>query len=147
MIFDRLSAQLSLPLTAGLLIATAAFSSYSSLATAADVTVKLTGAQEVPSAISPGIATGTITVGTDRSVSGSVMPTGIAGTMAHIHEAATGKNGPVVIPLTKNGDSYEVPAGARLTEAQFASFKAGNFYVNVHTAANPSGEIRAQLKP
>ena len=72
---------------------------------------------------------------------------GIAGTAAHIHEAAPGKNGPVIIPLAKKGDTYTVPAGAKLTDAQFASFQAGNLYVNVHTAANSGGEIRAQLKP
>lgn len=72
---------------------------------------------------------------------------GIAGTAAHIHEAAAGKNGPVIIPLTKNGDTYAVPAGAKLTDEQFASFQAGNLYVNVHTAVNPGGEMRAQLKP
>jgi len=72
---------------------------------------------------------------------------GIAGTAAHIHEAPAGKNGPVIIPLDKDGDTYKVPANAKLTDAQFASFKAGNLYVNVHTAAHPDGELRGQLKP
>jgi hypothetical protein len=75
------------------------------------------------------------------------MTTGIAGTAAHIHEGAIGMNGPVIIPLTKNGDTFAVPTGAKLTTAQFASYQAGNLYVNVHTAANLGGEIRAQLKP
>ena len=66
--------------------------------------------------------------------------------MAHIHEGAAGANGPVIVPLTKDGDTYKVPAGAKLTSAQLASFKAGNLYVNVHSAANPGGEIRGQLK-
>jgi hypothetical protein len=55
---------------------------------------------------------------------------------------ATGKNGPVFIPLAKSGDTYAVPAGAKLTDAQFASFQAGTLYVNVHTAANPDGNAR-----
>jgi hypothetical protein len=136
-----------LPIGAALVLAVAAFSSYASTAVAADVKVTLAGDQEVPSIESAGSGTGTITVGADKSVQGSVTTKGIAGTAAHIHEAAVGKNGPVVIPLEKKGDTYTVPANAKLTDAQFASFKAGNLYVNVHTAAHPDGEIRAQLKP
>ena len=44
-------------------------------------------------------------------------------------------------------DSQFEKAGAKLTDAQYDSFKAGNLYVNVHSAANKGGEIRAQLKP
>ena len=136
-----------LPLSVALVFALVSFGSYPIIAMAADIKVKLTGAEEVPAVKSPGTGTGTITIGTDKTVSGSVKTTGITGTAAHIHEAATGKNGPVVIPLVKDGDTYSVPPGAKLTDAQFASFKAGNLYVNVHTAANPGGELRGQLKP
>src|SRR5206468_3032024 len=91
---------------------------------------------------------GTITVGADKSVSGWVTTTGVASTAANIHEAAPGQmNGGVIIPLTKDGDKYTVAAGAKLTDKQYEAFKAGNLYVNVHSAANPGGEIRAQLKP
>jgi hypothetical protein len=123
------------------------FASYSSIASATEIKVILAGDQEVPPVKSAGTGTGMIIVDADKSVSGSVTTTGIAGTAAHVHEGATGKNGPVIIPLTKNGDTYAVPPGAKLTDAQFASYQAGNLYVNVHTAANPGGEIRAQLKP
>lgn len=134
-------------LSAALIIAVCTFSTYSSAAVAAGVKVTLTGDQEVPPVKSTGSGSGTITIGADKSVSGSVTTTSIAGTVAHIHEAPAGKNGPVIIPLTKNGDTYTVPAGSKLSDAQYASFQAGNLYVNVHTAANPGGEIRGQLKP
>ena len=113
---------------------------------AADIKVTLSGANEVPPVTTSAAGSGTIMVADDGSVSGSVSSTGVAGTAAHIHEAAADKNGPVIVPLTKEGDTYKVPAGAKLTPAQMASLKSGNLYVNVHSAANPNGEIRGQLK-
>jgi hypothetical protein len=135
------------PLSAAIAIELITFGSYSSIAAAADIKVTLMGSQEAPAIKSPGTGMGTITVDDDKSIHGSVSTQGIAGTAAHIHEGASGENGPVVIALVKNGDTYAVPADAKLTDAQFASFKAGNLYINVHTAANPDGEIRGQLKP
>ena len=108
----------------------------------------LSGAQEVPPVTTAATGSGTITIGADGSVSGSVTTTGVAATAAHIHEAPAGKNGPIIIPLTKTSDNvWTVPPGAKLTDAQYQSFKAGNLYVNVHSAANKGGEIRGQLKP
>jgi len=121
---------------------------YSSLAVGADVKVTLTGDQEVPPVKTAAMGSGTISVGADKSVSGSVKTTGVAGTMAHIHEGAPGKNGGVAVPLAKSGEgTWSVPAGSKLTDAQFEAFKAGNLYVNVHSAANPGGELRGQIKP
>jgi hypothetical protein len=116
------------------------------MAFAADISVTLSGANEVPPVTTAASGTGTIRVGDDGAISGSIHTTGVAGTAAHIHEGAAGKNGPVIVPLTKEGDTYLVPASAKLTEAQMASLKAGNLYVNVHSAAKPGGEIRGQLK-
>ena len=115
-------------------------------ASAAGMKVTLSGANEVPPVTTSATGSGTITVGDDGSVSGSVTTTGIAGTAAHIHEGAAGKNGPVIVPFTKDGDTYKALAGAKLTEAQMATLKAGGLYVNVHSAANPGGELRSQLK-
>ncbi len=111
------------------------------------IKVELSGAHEVPAVTTSASGSGTVTIGSDDSVSGSVTTTGIDGTMAHIHEAPAGKNGPIIIPLTKDGNKWVVPAGAKLTSAQEKAFKAGDLYVNVHSAAHPGGEIRAQLKP
>jgi hypothetical protein len=68
--------------------------------------------------------------------------------MAHIHEAPAGKNGPVIIPLEKKGDNeWAVPANAKLTDAQYKAYMAGDLYVNVHSDAHKGGEIRAQIEP
>ena len=121
---------------------------YSVAAFAADVKVTLAGDQEVPAVKTAAAGSGTITIADDKSVSGSVATTGVAATMAHIHMAGAGKNGPVIVPLEKNGNNgWKVPAGAKLTDDQMKAFKAGDLYVNVHSAANPGGEIRGQLKP
>ena len=111
------------------------------------VSVKLSGAEEVPPVKVEGSGSGTIRVNADGTVSGSVTTTGVQGTMAHIHQGAKGQNGPVIIPLTKSGDTYTVPASAKLNDAQMKAFKAGNLYVNVHTARNKGGEVRGQLTP
>ena len=117
-----------------------------SAAYAADIKVALSGANEVPPVTASGSGEGTISIADDGMVSGSVMTKGVQGTAAHIHLAAAGKNGPVIVPLTKDGDTYKVPAGAKLTPDQMKAYKAGELYVNVHTAANPNGEVRGQLK-
>jgi len=109
--------------------------------------VKLTGDEEVPPVSASGSGSGTIRVNSDGTVSGSVTTTGVQGTMAHIHQGAKGQNGPVIVPLTKNGDTYSVPAGAKLSDAQMKAYKEGGLYVNVHTAAHKGGEIRGQLTP
>jgi len=110
--------------------------------------VTLAGSQEVPPVTTSASGTGSIMVSPDGSVSGSVTTVGVDGTMAHIHEAPMGQNGPVIVPFAKTADSvWTVPAGAKLTDAQLQSLKSGNLYINVHSAANKGGEIRGQLKP
>jgi len=110
--------------------------------------VVLSGAQEVPPVSTQASANGTISVGADLSISGSVSTTGVEGTMAHIHKAPAGQNGPVVVPMVKTADNiWSIPAGAKLTEAQFQDLKDGNLYINVHSAAHKGGEVRGQLKP
>lgn len=110
--------------------------------------ISLSGKQEVPPVSTAASGMGTIVVAADKTVSGSFTTSGVEAKAAHIHEAAPGTNGPVIIPLTKTADgTWMVPAGAKLTDGQYASFMAGKLYVNVHSAANPGGEIRAQLMP
>ncbi len=121
---------------------------YSSSALSDEVKVLLAGNQEVPPVATPASGSGAFMVGADRSVSGSLTTASIAATAAHIHEGGINTNGPVIIPLTKtSGNVWSVPAGAKLTDAQYGSYKAGLLYVNVHSAAHNGGEIRGQLIP
>lgn len=111
------------------------------------VNVSLSGTEEVPPASTAASGKGSFTVGADGAVSGSVSTSGVQGTMAHIHRGARGQNGPVVVPLTKSGDTYTAPAGAKLSEADRQAFREGRLYVNVHSDRHKGGEVRGQLNP
>jgi CHRD domain len=108
----------------------------------------LSGAQEVPPVNTQATGTSSIVVSGDKNISGKIEVKGFDGTAAHIHEGALGQNGPVIIALVKSGeDTWSVPANTILSSQQFDAYQRGNLYVNVHSAANPNGEVRAQLKP
>ena len=86
--------------------------------------VKLSGSEQVPPVTTEASGSGTITIKDDKTVSGSVKTTGVVGTAAHIHMAPAGRNGPVIITLTKSsdGNTWSVPAGAKLTDAQYDAY-------------------------
>jgi CHRD domain len=131
-----------------MLAVSAAFLAFVGSVFAADLKVSLTGAEETPPVSTSASGTGSITISADKSVSGTIKTTGIDGTVAHIHVGAPGQSGPPIITLNKGANgAWSVPAGSKLTDEQYASFKAGNLYVNVHSAEHKAGEIRGQLKP
>jgi hypothetical protein len=108
----------------------------------------LSGANEVPPNNSTATGSGSIRILGDYSVTGNITVAGMVATAAHIHEAPPGQNGKVIVPFVKTADDTFGPAaGAKLTEDQYKSYLAGNLYINVHSAAFPGGEIRAQLAP
>lgn len=113
-------------------------------------TADLNGAAETPPNASAGTghATVDLDVGTD-TVSWTLTYSGLSGTAtaAHFHgPAPAGKAAPVEVPLT--GDlTSPVKGSATITDAQAADLKGGLWYVNVHTAAHPGGEIRGQVLP
>ena len=124
-------------------------------------TVQLTQAAEVP-APKPTTASGaaTIVVYPDRIEYELSAHSIISVTMAHIHNGAPGTAGPIVVTLFNQQSNPVSPSGVfasgTFTDATLpsgvtlASLKAllasGSAYVNVHTSANPAGEIRGQVK-
>lgn len=111
------------------------------------INVTLSGAEEVPPVKTAATGSGSFRLAEDGTLTGSVTTKDVAGTAAHIHLGAKGRNGPVIVPLIKVGDTYSVPAGRKLTAAQVKAFKEGSLYVNVHSARHKGGEVRAQIQP
>jgi hypothetical protein len=96
----------------GLVASLFVFSMQQAVAITPEGALTLSGDNEVPAVKTQASGSGSITVGADKSVSGSVTTTGINATAAHIHTGAQGTNGPVIIPLAKKGDNeWTVPPG------------------------------------
>lgn len=107
---------------------------------------RLNGAQEVPP--TPGPATGTAIAylhEPENRVVYMVNSIGLVNvTAAHFHQGAAGISGPIIVPLNGSNGTY-CGVSARLPAAQLTAWKANGCYVNIHTAAFPAGEIRAQM--
>ena len=107
----------------------------------------LKASEEVPATTSKGSGAATVTFDpATKLLTWKVTYSGLTGpaTMGHIHgPAASGKNAPVVIPFGKVDSPIE--GSAKLTDQQIADLKAGQLYINIHTAANKAGEIRGQV--
>ena len=117
----------------------------------------LSGAQENPPVTTTATGQGTVVISADGSTIWYIVTySGLSGTLkaAHIQTGAAGSNGGVILPLTA-GPS---PMVGTLTAANFsasgsittfaqavAAIRAGTTYFNLHTAANPGGEVRGQI--
>lgn len=112
----------------------------------------LTGAEEVPPVNSQAFGRAVMSVDTANLILYyRVFVDDITGiTAAHIHEAAPGTNGPVIFPLFTGGGPFDptnpISGSLTLTPAQLTTLQSGNYYVNVHTSAVPSGEVRGQVQ-
>jgi hypothetical protein len=118
-------------------------------AAAETAVVVLTAADEVPANTSSG--KGEANVNYDKAskkLTYKLTYSGLTGdaTAAHFHgPAAPGANAGVVIPIGSGAPASPTEGSATLTDAQAADLLAGKWYVNVHTKANPGGEIRGQV--
>ncbi len=119
----------------------------SAMADKVNLKAALDSASEVPPNASAGKGTADVTFDTaSKILTWKVTYTGLTGpaTMAHFHgPAEPGKNAGVAVPFKDVSSGAE--GSATLTDAQAADLVAGKYYVNVHTAANPGGEIRGQV--
>ncbi|MEJ0049834.1 MAG: CHRD domain-containing protein [Methylovirgula sp.] len=107
----------------------------------------LSGASEVPSNSTKGTGSVTATYDTTtKKLAWTVTYSGLTGTAvaAHFHgPAAPGKDAPVEVPVTIGPSPLQ--GSATLTPAQEKDLLDGNVYFNIHTQANPKGEIRGQV--
>ena len=119
-------------------------------ASAAEMTMKteLSAAQEVPPTDSKGMGTADVTYDdATKMLTWTVTFSDLTGpaTAAHFHgPAKEGENAGVAIPI--EGMESPMKGSATLTDEQAQQLADGLLYVNVHTAANPKGEIRGQVK-
>ena len=117
-------------------------------ASAEKLKATLDSKSEVPATTSS--ATGTADLNYDaasKKLSWTVTYSGLSGpaTAAHFHgPAEAGKNAGVAVAIP-NAASSPVKGEATLTDAQAADLLGGKYYINIHTAANPGGEIRGQV--
>ena len=119
-----------------------------SAAHAEQMKAMLDGKSEVPPNASAGTGTADITYDpATKKLSWKLTYSGLTGpaTAAHFHGPAGPTDKAGVAVAIPNATSSPVEGSATLTDAQAADLEAGKYYVNVHTAANPGGEIRGQV--
>ena len=111
--------------------------------------VTASGIEENPPIDSQGSAQADLTVNlATGEVTGSMSVTGITPIAAHIHDGFAGTNGGVVIGFEQDGSNpqlFTIPAAAVLDASGVDRLLEGGLYVNVHTSAVPTGEIRGQI--
>lgn len=113
------------------------------------VTLKadLKGSSEVPPNTSTATGTAEAKLNTDdKHLTFTVTFSGLSGAAlgAHFHgPTEAGKNAGIVLPFKTLQSPIE--GSATLTDNQAADLLAGKWYANIHTAANPGGELRGQM--
>jgi hypothetical protein len=136
--------------TASTLLTALAACLISSASFAADLqfAATLNGATEVPPKTTAGTGDLLATLDTTtKTLTYTLTYEGLTGpaTMAHFHgPAAVGANAGVAVPIAPPL-ANPIHGSVKLTDAQIKDLEAGKWYTNIHTAANPGGEIRGQV--
>jgi CHRD domain/Secretion system C-terminal sorting domain len=113
---------------------------------------QLTGAQEVPAVTTTARGAASFTLNATRdTLFITAAFNGLSGpvTAAHVHDGARGVSGPVVtnlIQFVQGNRMQGFLTGADIDRAKLSKYLRGEYYINVHTAANPAGEIRGQIE-
>src|ERR1700758_4883319 len=134
-------------------VAVALWAAMAGVAIADTVALKadLEPSSEVPPRVSHGHGMLNATFDTStQSLQWTVTYEGLSGpaTAAHFHgPAPVGQNAGVVIPIDKKALPNPIKGSATLTEQQVTDLMAGQWYFNIHTSQNPTGEIRGQVMP
>ncbi|HEY9840151.1 MAG TPA: CHRD domain-containing protein [Candidatus Obscuribacterales bacterium] len=113
----------------------------------------LSGSQETPPVNATGTGSARLVLNPGKSEAQiDVVVSGLSGpiTGAHIHRGGPGQAGAVVKELEVKGNVItgmwrRNDSSMPFTEELLNDLQNGNLYVNVHTAANPGGELRGQL--
>ena len=111
----------------------------------------LDGGQEVPSvdSIASGIAASTVNRYTGTMTLHLNTSNAETASASHVHVGYAGQNGDVLIGLTQDeaDAAHWSVTGFEMDEAGLLDYLEGRLYVNLHTPANPPGEIRGQIVP
>ncbi|MDP4197238.1 MAG: CHRD domain-containing protein [Bacteroidota bacterium] len=111
---------------------------------------KLTGSQETPSVISQAIGVAAFSL-TNEGLEYIVTVNGLTVLGAHIHYGEAGVPGTVVRNIDFTGNSafgvWTKADTQPFADSLLQALLKGNLYINVHTSANPGGEIRGQIIP
>jgi hypothetical protein len=135
------------------LLATVLCAAFVSAASAATVSysASLSGSREIPKTDSKGKGKLAATFDTKtKELKYTLTFDGLSGpaTAAHLHGPANAKaNAGVIAPLGEKNPASPVTGTVTLTDDQAKELQSAKIYVNVHTAANPGGEIRGQVRP
>jgi hypothetical protein len=143
------------------LISAVVTDSASQTATSANVSLTVSNNTTLPATLTSGLlfprvttaatGSGSFTINmANGNISGNVMLSAITVTGAEIGDAYAGASSVALFSLTQNAgnaNQWDVPAATSLSAGQRADLAAGKLYVLVRSAANPNGELRAQLLP